>query len=263
MQIDWLTVAAQIVNFLVLVWLLKHFLYGPIMRAVDEREARIASSLEKAELARSEAADEAERYRKKLDELADDRENMLKEAAEDASALRAALEEQARAEVHAEREEWLNTLADEKASFMVDVRERVLRTFTSLARQGLADLADADLQDQVLGRFVKELHGLDEPELAKLKKIADGRDEKVLVRTAFALSPEQRRRLTTAVCEILGRDIAITFEGAPELICGIEIRAAGQLLRWSLDCLMEDVEVDIANTIKNEAPRDVARMALP
>ncbi|MGI9421559.1 MAG: F0F1 ATP synthase subunit delta [Hyphomicrobiaceae bacterium] len=263
MQIDWLTVAAQIINFLVLVWLLKRFMYGPIMRAVDEREARIAGSLEKAELARSEAADEAARYRKKLDELADDRENMLKEAAEDASALRAALEEQGRAEVDAEREEWLKALADEKASFMVDVRERVLRTFTSLARQGLADLADADLQDQVVGRFLKELHGLDEPELAKLKKIADGRDEKVLVRTAFALSPEQRRRLTTAVCEILGRDTAITFEGAPELICGIEIRAAGQLLRWSLDGLMEDVEVDIANTIKNEAPRDVARMALP
>ena len=146
---------------------------------------------------------------------------------------------------------------------MVDVRERALRTFTSLARQGLADLADADLQDQVVGRFLKELHGLDEPEFAKLKKITDGRDEKVLVRTAFALSPEQHRRLTTAVCEILGQDIAMTFEVAPELICGIEIRAAGQLLRWSLDGLMEDVEVDIANAVKNEAPRDVARMALP
>ena len=233
------------------------------MRAVDEREARITGSLEKAELARSEAADEAARYRKKLDELADNRESMLKKAAEDANALRASLEEQGRAEVHAEREEWLQALADEKASFMVDVRERALRTFTSLARQGLADLADADLQDQVVSRFLKELHGLDEPEFAKLKKIADGRDEKVLVRTAFALSPEQHRRLTTAVCEILGQDIAMTFEVAPEIICGIEIRAAGQLLRWSLDGLMEDVEVDIANAIKNEAPRDVARMALP
>ena len=42
MQIDWITVAAQIVNFLILVWLLQHFLYGPITRAMQRREQRIA-----------------------------------------------------------------------------------------------------------------------------------------------------------------------------------------------------------------------------
>ena len=48
MQIDWFTVVAQIVNFLILVWLLKKFLYGPIIRAMDDRERRIASRLEEA-----------------------------------------------------------------------------------------------------------------------------------------------------------------------------------------------------------------------
>lgn len=263
MHIDWLTVAAQIVNFLVLVWLLKRFLYGPIMQAVDEREARITGSLEKAELARSEAADEAARYRKKLTELADNRENMLKTAAEEARLMRVALEEQGRTQVHAEREEWLRALADEKASFLVDVRERVLRTFISLARQGLADLADADLQDQVVGRFLKELRRLDDAELAKLKKVIDNRDDKIVVRTAFSLSRDQRDRLILEIHQVLDQDIDITFDDAPELICGIEIRAAGQLLRWSLDGLMENVEVDIANAIKDQVPREADRMALP
>ena len=48
MQIDWFTVVAQIVNFLTLVGLLKKFLYGPIIRAMDDRERRIASRLEEA-----------------------------------------------------------------------------------------------------------------------------------------------------------------------------------------------------------------------
>lgn len=262
MQIDWLTVAAQIVNFLVLVWLLKRFLYGPIMNAVDEREARIAGSLENAELARSEAIDEAARYKKKLDELADDRENLLKAAAEEARRMRVSLEEQGRAQVYAEREEWLQALADEKAAFMVDVRERVLRTFTSLARKGLADLADAELQDQIVRRFLKELRELDVTDLAKFKKIAASRDEEILVRTAFPLSHEQRNRLNLAIREILADDITIKFDDAPELICGIEIRVAGQLLRWSLDGLLEDIEVDVANAIQDQVPPETARMAL-
>ena len=43
MLIDWFTVAAQAVNFLLLVWLLKRFLHKPVLAAIDEREKRIAT----------------------------------------------------------------------------------------------------------------------------------------------------------------------------------------------------------------------------
>ena len=49
MHIDWLTVVAQIVNFLVLVYLLKRFLYGPILQAMDDRQAGIAARLQEAD----------------------------------------------------------------------------------------------------------------------------------------------------------------------------------------------------------------------
>ena len=42
MQVDWITTIAQIINFLVLVYLLKRFLYGPIVSAMIHREAHIA-----------------------------------------------------------------------------------------------------------------------------------------------------------------------------------------------------------------------------
>ena len=45
MLIDWFTVGAQVVNFVILVWLMKHFLYKPILSAIDAREKRIASEL--------------------------------------------------------------------------------------------------------------------------------------------------------------------------------------------------------------------------
>ena len=48
MSIDWITVIAQIANFLVLVWLLKRFLYRPILDGIDAREAEIARSMAEA-----------------------------------------------------------------------------------------------------------------------------------------------------------------------------------------------------------------------
>jgi len=69
MQIDWITVVAQIVNFLVLVWLLQRFLYGPITRAMKNREKRIENRLTEARQERNEAEDEAEAYRQKQRQL--------------------------------------------------------------------------------------------------------------------------------------------------------------------------------------------------
>ena len=45
MLIDWFTVLAQIVNFLILVALMKRFLYGPLIAAIDAREQSIAARL--------------------------------------------------------------------------------------------------------------------------------------------------------------------------------------------------------------------------
>jgi F-type H+-transporting ATPase subunit b len=58
MLIDWFTVGAQIVNFLILVWLLKHFLYKPILDAIDAREKKIAAELADADTKRTEAEKE-------------------------------------------------------------------------------------------------------------------------------------------------------------------------------------------------------------
>ena len=49
MLIDWFTVGAQALNFLILVWLMKHFLYQPILHAIDAREKKIAAELAKGD----------------------------------------------------------------------------------------------------------------------------------------------------------------------------------------------------------------------
>ena len=62
MLIDWFTVGAQVLNFLILVWLMKRFLYQPILRAIDAREERIAKELADAQARRIEAQKEHDEF---------------------------------------------------------------------------------------------------------------------------------------------------------------------------------------------------------
>ena len=65
MLIDWFTVGAQALNFIVLVWLMKRFLYKPILDAIDAREARIAAALADAAASKAEAAKDRTEFQRK------------------------------------------------------------------------------------------------------------------------------------------------------------------------------------------------------
>jgi F-type H+-transporting ATPase subunit b len=69
MLIDWFTVVAQIVNFVILLWLMKRFLYQPILSAIDARESRIAAELSEAATKLAEAEAKREVFQRKNDEI--------------------------------------------------------------------------------------------------------------------------------------------------------------------------------------------------
>jgi F-type H+-transporting ATPase subunit b len=80
MLIDWFTVVAQIINFLILVWLLKRFLYKPILNAIDAREKKIAKELADADAKKAEALKEREEFQHKNEELDQQRKMRTKNA---------------------------------------------------------------------------------------------------------------------------------------------------------------------------------------
>jgi len=86
MLIDWFTVGAQVLNFLILVWLLKRFLYKPILNAIDAREKQIATELANAEAKKADAQKEHDEFEKKNQVFDDERGSMLAKAKQDAQA---------------------------------------------------------------------------------------------------------------------------------------------------------------------------------
>ena len=130
MLINWFTVVAQIVNFLILVALLKIFLYDRIIAAMDRREQRIQSRLETAEEKRAEAERERRTYEGRRREMEAKRDEMLKSAREEAEEKREALIGAAREEAEALQKRWRESLEADQEAFLRELREQAGRGFT-------------------------------------------------------------------------------------------------------------------------------------
>ena len=96
MLIDWFTVGAQALNFLILVWLMKRFLYKPILDAIDAREKRIAAELADADAKKAEAKKERDEFQHKNEEFDQQRAALLTKATDEAKAERQRLLDEAR-----------------------------------------------------------------------------------------------------------------------------------------------------------------------
>lgn len=237
MQIDWITVTAQIVNFLILVWLLKRFLYHPVIEAMDRREKRITDRLADAQEREQEAEEAARLYEQKQKELEDERDEIMAEAEEEAEEEKKRLTEEAREDVAKTRKAWQRQVDQERTEFLTRLRRETADAIETIARRTLHDLAAVELEEQIAQTFVKRLKELDEETRKALAETSDV----VRISSAFELESSTRGRLTRAVHENLDEDLDVEYEQSPELVCGIELTSGGRRLSWSLDGYMDDL----------------------
>lgn len=238
MQIDWLTVAAQVVNFLILVWLLQRFLYKPVTRAMARREERIAERLRESREREEEAAHERARLRARLDHLEERRDAIIAQAREEADEERSRLQEEAREAAEAVRRRWEEQVQGEKERFLDELRQSAAAGFQELARRALGDLADAGLEEQMIRAFTERLRS-DGGEISQALSDDTGA---LTVSTSFEVGPGQRRSLTRAVHEHLGTDARVEYRRDESLLCGIELRAGSRRVAWTLAGWLERFE---------------------
>ncbi len=232
MQIDIFTVAAQVVNFLILLALLYYFLYRPIMSVMTRREEEVRERLEDAERAREDAQKEADRLAKERQQLESDRQQRLEDAEEQASQHRAELLEEAREQVEGKRQQWFDELEREHESSLNRLQDQVAEQVVGALGGALDDLANERLEDRVIEQFLERLQQLDDSEREELERGA--RAGEARVRTAFEPSSSRRDRIQEGVHRLLGDEVTIDFEQAPELKAGVELAVADHLVSWSI-----------------------------
>src|ERR1700690_3705095 len=234
MLIDWFTVVAQVINFLILVWLLKRFLYRPILNAIDAREKRIALALADADAKETEAKAERDTFQHKNEAFDQQRAALLIQAKDEAKVERLRLLDAARHESDGLRVKWQQALLSEQQTSSEALARRAQEEVFAIARKALADLAEETLEARIADVFLRRLRELDDAAMDGLKSAFETSSTPLLVRTAFTLPPPHRAAIETALKETLGGEMQIQFETAPDLVSGIEMSSNGHKVAWSI-----------------------------
>jgi F-type H+-transporting ATPase subunit b len=253
LQIDYFTTAAQVVNFALLVFLLKHFLYGPLLKLMDEREMKIISRQKAAEDAKREAQAEAQSYRKKKEELSAEHEELLVKAKEDAKEFRADMMKKARDEIEETKIEWQRDLQRQKDELIDDLRKYSGQQLYAISRRALRDLANEDLERQIMIAFINRLTNLEEPERGTIKEFLKDSEQIITVRSAFKVPEDIQQKIKDALTSHAEADVRVLFEIEDDLISGMVMSAKNVEITWSIAGYLDSLEADFSRWLEKRA----------
>jgi len=242
MLIDWFTVSAQTLNFLILVWLMRRFLYKPILQAIDAREKKIAAELADADTRKAEAHKERDEFQQKNAEFDKDRAGLLANAVDEAKAERQRLLDAARKDSDSNRAKAAEALAGEQRVLGEEITRRTREEVFAIARKTLADLSSTSLEERMVDLFVRRLRAADGKEKEELKSAFNAALPAPVVRSAFDLPAPQRGSIQDAMRDTLGIETPVNFQIAPELLSGIEFTASGRKIAWSIEDYLKSLD---------------------
>lgn len=245
MSIDWITVAAQIVNFLVLVWLLKRFLYRPILDGIDAREKEIADRMaEAATIQKAAEATEAD-YKVQIATLSASRKDMLAEARKAAKVEADALVTDAEKRIVKEQADRDVERDREAKRFTGELQKTGASALLSIARKVLIDLADETLEQRVA------IHGLRQMKpIAKNLTKAAGKTKQAVLTTHDELPAETRDRLKNDFAYIFP-DYKVQFKTDESQAHGLILRLGDAQVDWTIDSYIDSLK-DVLESQKTQ-----------
>ncbi len=261
MQIDWLTVAAQIVNFLILVWLLQKLLYGPIINAMKRREERIEERLSDARETREAAEEEAQNLKQKQADLDARKEEIREQARQEAEDLRRRREREIEQEADEQRAALRERIEAERDEALRDIRKRAAASTFTAIRDILRDFANADLTNEMATRFAEHLKTLPGDDKDRLSKAAQEADEPARVIGSTELPSAIRSKLTRAIHQTFAEDLEVEYETDPDMLLGLRLSISGQTAEWSASRHLDRLEEDIRETLTHAVPAQTQKDA--
>ena len=256
MLIDPFVVIAQIINFLILVALLKRFLYKPITQAMEARSQRIERQLATAAAKEQDAEAEKELYRQKQRELAAQKQAWLEQAKQEVEQEKEKLTQQAQAEVNLARSQWYENFEQDRQKFTRELRDRLSQQVVLTSRKALSDLANVNLEAQIIETFIDRLYDLDELQTEKISNTPISNPQPIVtIRSSFIISDDKIARLTAAIREQIVANAEVECEMVEDFICGIELRYGGYKISWNIEHYLTELEAETAKVMSENNNR--------
>ena len=253
MLIDWFTVIAQAVNFLVLVWLLKRFLYKPILDAIDAREKQIAETLSEAAETKQAAEMQRDEFEQKNQQLSDDRDTLVLEMKKEINVKREQLLDEAHQSAEAISAKRIESMQRAQKTLADEITRQTQDQVFVISRKTLRDLADTSLEERITQAFMRQLRDMNVNTKQELADALTKSSEPVRVRSAFDLPEAQQIAIRHAIKEISAADTPVHFEVAPNAIGGIELTSSGRKIAWSIDEYLTSLQQSISELTNADA----------
>jgi F-type H+-transporting ATPase subunit b len=253
MLIDWFTVGAQILNFLILVWLLKRFLYKPVLNAIDAREQRIAAELKDAAEQKLAAQKERDEFNDRSRALNEERGALIGKATEEAKALREHLLADAQREADSLRTQQQRAMRSDQTRLGDEITRLAAQEVFAIARKTLSDLAGAELEERMGEVFTRQLREMNVEAKEPLAVALRTSSEPAIVRSTYAMPIREQATIQNALNEAFGAEVRVRFDTAPSVIDGIELSVGGQKLAWSIAEYLKGLEQALASLLDAQA----------
>ncbi len=246
MGVDTFTLITQIINLVILIWLLKKFLYTPILKAVDTRQAKIAERLNTAREQADKAIEQQNIYQEKIVSFEQERQNMFEEARKEAEHIRSALIEEAKEEVIKSRNQWQKELLNEKKAFDDNLKNLLLKQFKIFADQSIKQMAGVSLQSLIENEFKQKLINLSVKEKNLFMKHLS-QNKCITILSAVKMSPEQKKDMSLFLLKTLNISDNIRFEFKEDktLLSGLELQIGEQTISWNMRQYLNQFETNL------------------
>ncbi len=230
MNFNWWTFALQTANFLILVWLLQHFLFRPVRAMVARRRDEISRALSEASAEREAAGRLKQDMQTQISRTEAERQTVLQEQSRQLSAQREAMLEQARVEAEKLKRQALEQLKEERGAATDELFQQSARLAVELAERLLRDVAAPSLDHPFFARALDYFDRLSPTERSTL--LAELDSGPLLLTTAHPIRIEEQPKWRDPLAKRIGAN-DIRFGADPALIAGAKLEFVHSIVSFS------------------------------
>ena len=248
MELNWSTFLLEIINFLVLVWILKRFLYRPILSILGKRRQNIQQSLSEATERHAQAIELEQQYKQRLDDWSLEKQQLMQALQQEIQAERTQKLEQLNSELTHEREKTIVVEQRRQVEKLAQYQHTAHQQGARFASRLLSAVASRELESRLFELFITTFDELNKERKETLHNACENSSKTMTVTSAFGLSSSQQQQLEKKLKVLCNRPVKIEYEIDPQLLAGLRLLIGSSVLGINLqDELNEFVELSREN----------------
>ncbi|TAJ79314.1 MAG: ATPase [Gallionellaceae bacterium] len=234
MDFDWSTFVLEIINFLILVWILKRFLYHPILGVVAKRRAGIEKAMADARRIEAEAGELKRQSQRELAQWKEEKEAAKAHLREELAAERERLMTELKTAIDEERERC--RVLDERQHYERKraVEEQGIAQGAAFSARLLGRVATPELEARLYALLLEDLRGLRAEDKRAVADAAAVPGLQIKVQSAFAFDAARRAEFAQALAEMAGNTLPVEYIENPELLAGLHVGIGPWILHANL-----------------------------